>query len=566
MREKTLIILNVIFFIILSLLGVSFAYFGINIKDLETVTTILSKGGVMQVNYDGGEILNVPNIYPKEEPILEKNFSLTGNTTFNENIEYHIMLIFDENTLTNDAITYTLESINVNTNGNVAPSILNDKGIPEGPSEIFLGNAYFDGNSTNAVHNYKLKLYFKIKDDNNENQEKLFKAHIEVREDKWTATGYNKEKDVNHPILFTGMSPVIWDGEEFIETIESDPSWYDYENKIWANARSLDGSYWVWVPRYAYKIESCYHADSQKCLNETGKEAGDIDVLFLKGNTNRTKDNFIVETIYEYGTKDTSNHYFLHPAFKFKETSLGFWVAKYEPSNSNGNIKIRPNEISWRGLNISEMFNTTKEMKSKSSTYGWFPTEVDPHIMTNLEWGSVVYLSKSKYGAHNEKIWANVNNSYITGCAGNSKEESTPSDVCNSYDTPIGTKASTTHNIYGIYDLSGGADEYVMGNFNNLTMSSNLNNLTLIPNKYLTRYINQAYNKNMYGDAIYEVSSLSDNYWFNDFGSELSEDLPWMIRGGYRLNSLAGSFISYGASGGGSEYSSWRPVISPSFE
>ncbi|HHT38169.1 MAG TPA: hypothetical protein GXZ95_01990, partial [Mollicutes bacterium] len=69
------------------------------------------------------------------------------------------------------------------------------------------------------------------------------------------------------------------------------------------------------------------------------------------------------------------------------------------------------------------------------------------------------YLSKSQYGNPNE-IWNNSNNSYKTGCAGSSVDASNE-DICNEYHTTDGVKASTTGNIYGIYDMSGGAFEYV---------------------------------------------------------------------------------------------------------
>ena len=41
---------------------------------------------------------------------------------------------------------------------------------------------------------------------------------------------------------------------------------------------------------------------------------------------------------------------------------------------------------------------------------------------------------------------------------------SSSSETCNEYTTSLGMNASSTGNIYGIYDLSGGAYEYVMGN------------------------------------------------------------------------------------------------------
>jgi hypothetical protein len=88
------------------------------------------------------------------------------------------------------------------------------------------------------------------------------------------------------------MTPVKWDENKIeIETTEDDPDWYDYDEKRWANAKSADGSYWVWIPRYAYKIETCYHTSGEDCLTLTGKEAGDIDIKFLKSTTNNTEDN-----------------------------------------------------------------------------------------------------------------------------------------------------------------------------------------------------------------------------------------------------------------------------------
>ena len=83
---------------------------------------------------------------------------------------------------------------------------------------------------------------------------------------------WNEEKKVNSPELFEGMTAVYWDesGTEHELTEASSEeewnNWYDYnglgdgQNK-WANAVTKDSSgnitgYWVWIPRYAYKIES----------------------------------------------------------------------------------------------------------------------------------------------------------------------------------------------------------------------------------------------------------------------------------------------------------------------
>ena len=90
---------------------------------------------------------------------------------------------------------------------------------------------------------------------------------------------YSKEKGVNTPKLGSGMTPIKWNGSNWVETNGSDPEWYDYTAKKWANAKTSDGSMWVWIPRYAYSITSGYHSSS----------AGNIEVEFMKGLTNRNK-------------------------------------------------------------------------------------------------------------------------------------------------------------------------------------------------------------------------------------------------------------------------------------
>ena len=80
------------------------------------------------------------------------------------------------------------------------------------------------------------------------------------------------------------------------------------------------------------------------------------------------------------------------------------------------------------------------------------------HMIKNMEWGAVTYLSHSKYGTCTDgtcvEIVQNKNSSYYTG-----------GGTSNAYKTNV--TQSTTGNIYGVYDMSGGAWEYVMGNMVN---------------------------------------------------------------------------------------------------
>ena len=89
---------------------------------------------------------------------------------------------------------------------------------------------------------------------------------------------YSESKGVNTPNLGEGMTAIKWDetandgAGDWIETEGSDPDWYDYSAKEWANARTEDGSMWVWIPRYAYKIT--YNNPENKSEGGTIEEIG----------------------------------------------------------------------------------------------------------------------------------------------------------------------------------------------------------------------------------------------------------------------------------------------------
>ncbi|HHX33533.1 MAG TPA: hypothetical protein GX713_04865 [Mollicutes bacterium] len=89
----------------------------------------------------------------------------------------------------------------------------------------------------------------------------------------------------------------------------------------------------------------------------------------------------------------------------------------------------------------------------------------------------------------------------------------------NKSNTENGVKASTTHNIYGVYDMSGGAWENVMDNFNYEVGSSGFDTgeILLISSKHLKQYYTSPedlhdgygvnYDLTFYGDSVYEVSA-----------------------------------------------------------
>ena len=124
-----------------------------------------------------------------------------------------------------------------------------------------------------------------------------------------TYTYYSETEGVNAPQLATGMTPIKWVSGVETVTTASDPDWYDYTNKLWANAKTQDGSYWVWIPRYAYTMGSAYHTGT----------AGTIGIKFLTDTSNAASD---ATPIVAYSNGNSATSYVPHPAFTFGSTEV----------------------------------------------------------------------------------------------------------------------------------------------------------------------------------------------------------------------------------------------------
>ena len=361
---------------------------------------------------------------------------------------------------------------------------------------------------------------------------------------------YSEEKGVNTPNLGEGMTAIKWNGNSWEETKGNDVDWYDYSTKKWANAKTSDGSMWVWIPRYAYSITSGYHSSS----------AGNIDVEFMKGLTNETSTGRKT-----FQNSSGQGNWNIHPAFNYGQTVSGIWVAKFEASNSGGKIKVEPGVSSWRSITVNDIYTNCLN----------YNKTLNSHMMKNDEWGAVAYLSKSKYGKQNEEVWINNSGSYITGSAGNSASAGSNTGTTNDYTSTQGVKASTTGNVYGVYDMSGGAWEYVAGYVNNghgnLTNygSSLVNGDAKTKNVY-SKASSDSYennynaNSSKYGDAVYETSASgsSSTSWYGDYSIFPNTSYPFFYRGGvYDDGASAGVFCFSSNVGSGSSYNSFRPVL-----
>ena len=382
----------------------------------------------------------------------------------------------------------------------------------------------------------------------------------------------------NSPVLASNMIPVYYDEinnvwkKADVNNKDSSYQWYSYNSTgdkkgMWANAVtvkeanrqtylnanvgtpiSMDDitTMWVWIPRFNAVTPSNYNGG-------TKANPGAIDVTFVKQNEPAID-------AFTFGDKELSGFWYgkfeiSHTTLASNKTKNNLGCTNETCSNANG-IIIKPNVNSLRNNNVSNLFFASRSMEQTGNSFGFVNIEVDTHMSKNNEWGAVAYLTQIIYGRCTSnttctEVGINNNTSYITGIG--DKPSSTASSVkTNTYNTISGKNASTTGTIYGIYDMSGGAWEYVMGVYSNKISDSGFSSLP--DNKYYNNYTATSYT----GHAISETKG-----WYNDQSFSVYFSVsPWFKRSCYYDDGeLSGMFAFYGSSGINGDNSASRFVI-----
>ena len=350
------------------------------------------------------------------------------------------------------------------------------------------------GISISALTNQGLFKNAKLAKEKTEKEQKKETSLLDQYESELNKYVENGRWDgkVNKPELMTGMSAIKFtdptDSAEgtTVDTTSNDTEWYNYENKKWANAKTEDGSMWVWIPRYAYRIHK-----------ENGVETQKFDIVFLVGLTDNYYDeNGKLQTAQRQTSENQTivtngDAYTVHPAFT-NESSInyanggwdkelaGIWVAKFEAGYASGNnsATVKASSVNYsqdtayvpavetgtttktatarnwldgeygstttaikyptfQGLtysmnyiNHNDAYRISKVLTESGNIYGLNSSSTDSHLMKNSEWGAVVYLSQSKYGLDGTNILINditLNNSTksiyaVTGCAASTSD------------------------------------------------------------------------------------------------------------------------------------------------
>ena len=324
----------------------------------------------------------------------------------------------------------------------------------------------------------------------------------------------------------------------------------DNNSSKWANARIIGNgttSYFVWIPRYAYRIIYFDSVDSKKQyqegkLNEQdaitqGKIVGYSDSRGIVDAQGKKIDSVSSTT----KIMVSEDYFMVHPAFmngtesgfengEWNSELEGFWVGKFETKNRA--VIPGMSKTNWYIPSIGDVYNISKG----------FYEELNSHLLKNSEWGAVAYLTESTYGRNGVEVSSNTS-SYTGGGEGTEYV-----DVCK--------QQSSTGNEYGIYDLVGGEGEYVAGYYVEGDALYNGESFANgISDEYSTAYsgsnVKTSYK---YGDATFETLN-----WHKDYKGFVSQYGTFFERGGiHTLNSWAGIFCMEGEDGGASSVTAFR--------
>ena len=538
--------------------------------------------------------INLVSTYPMDDNEATKlepyKFSITPNSQTCSKLQYNITIVSNCDTCTKtNGICNDNNLCNCNEGYQIDPNLIKYEITNKTTGEKTVGiNPYKMGiagsMTVGTTINFELRMWIinsatnddlYIKENGSYKEDsngliltKNFCSKVKIT---GTDTPYLTPIDVsgaNEPVLASNMIPVyydeansVWKKADASNTNKTNP-WYSYNSSgeykgMWANAVTVKDTnrqtylnatpgtvipmddittMWVWIPRFNAATPSNYNGGTQAKPNA-------IDVTFVKQNEPAID-------AFTFGNKELS----------------GFWYGKFEiggtlaSSCTNetcnvSNIVVKPNVSSLRNQKLSSFFFASRSMEQAGNSFGFVKDEVDTHMSKNNEWGAVAYLTHSIYGRCTDsttctEIGINNNSNFITGYGAPAGSNSSTSN--GAYDTTLGKDASTTGNIYGIYDMSGGSFEYVMGVYNKTIKGSKFSSL---PNeKYYNNYTGTSY----IGHALTETKN-----WYSDDANFVSSSFPWFVRGGYYDYSTgAGVFYFYDGDGNSDGYFSSRLVIS----
>lgn len=180
---------------------------------------------------------------------------------------------------------------------------------------------------------------------------------------------FDEASGVNRPIVVDGMVPIMPDGTPVEDIYKS--NWYNYKksNCDFARVKTEDDKVYVWIPRFAYGIQTFYNGRESKDVPSTA-----ISIVFLREDSNYMVNDEVMPGTYK-----------IHPAFSKNGIEYsGIWVEETEAGKLS---------------TLTAIYETH--------------TDYDVHLMTNDEFGAALYLM---YALEDTNEVSFTKDEYVAAC------------------------------------------------------------------------------------------------------------------------------------------------------
>ena len=233
------------------------------------------------------------------------------------------------------------------------------------------------------------------------------------------------------------MTAITWENgvEKEVKAPHANPEkWYDYYAGRMANAKTKDGSYWVWIPRFAYRIT--YYTDASQSVvkgyyTDKGFVAADMETAIDESAIKTPYFKMEKEFVPNYETIKTKG-FRVHEAFgKAGSQRKGFWISKYMAGTDG---RFAPNNTILKTEQMYQAFFNADRMTRDNNPYGLDYTVQHSSIPRSTEYGALYYL----IGISNPAFSPNT---------------TTTSDISN-------VTSATFGNETGVFDLNNGVREW----------------------------------------------------------------------------------------------------------
>lgn len=401
----------------------------------------------------------------------------------------------------------------------------------------------------------------------------------------------------------------------------------------------------VWIPRFSYTIKEVYGVQGFGGGDLSAATPGAIDIKFLSQKkkemgiatySGENPEEWRTHPAFTFGDYELSGMWV--GKFESAHETLSAISTDSNPNllnctdencESADGLRVLPsiNLISLRSNDIANSFYAVRSMGRNGNPFGINANITDSHMMKNSEWGAAAYLSQSKYGKYGNPDYTgiykevyqnNANNYYLGRSAGAPPSVNTAADVytiegtytfsdsypSSSKGSPFGfytydgyllkfptnevttirnlkTVATTTGNMTGIYDMCGGAWDFVMGvaadstgepivgkdsgknsGFYGLLSDGTINEsgLTMPDIKYYDLYTTSVAETACNGGICYGHALSETLHWNGAIVAFVTANDSWVYRGA-GLNPTI--FTAAGEAGQASENDTFRIVLVP---